>query len=68
MRALKTDLPEEDQERLMSEYQRLEAFPDVVAGLETLHSQGHQLAAFSNGAEATVRSLLDHAAVLPLLD
>lgn len=68
MRALKTDLPEEDQERLMSEYQRLEAFPDVVAGLETLQSQGRQLAAFSNGSEATVRSLLDHAAVLPLLD
>ncbi len=68
MRALKTDLREEDQERLLSEYQRLEAFPDVVTGLETLQSQGHQLAAFSNGSEAAVRSLLDHAAVLPLLD
>jgi 2-haloacid dehalogenase len=68
MSALKIDLPEEDQEWLMSEYQRLEAFPDGVAGLETLKSQGHQLAAFSNGAEATVRSLLDHAAILPLLD
>lgn len=68
MRALKSDLSEEDQEQLMSEYQRLKAFPDVVAGLETLRSQGHQLAAFSNGSEATVRSLLDHAAVLPLLD
>ena len=66
--ALNVELSEEDQERLMAGYQRLVAFPDVAAGLERLQSQGHQLAAFSNGVEATVRSLLDHAGILPLLD
>lgn len=65
---LNVDLSSEDQERLMAAYQRLEAFPDVAAGLEILRSQGHQLAAFSNGVEATVRSLLVNAGILPLLD
>ncbi len=68
MRTLDVNLSEEDQERLMAGYQRLEAFPDVAPGLETLRAKGHQLAAFSNGAEATVRSLLAHAGVFPLLE
>ncbi len=52
----------------MEEYQNLRPFPDVVPGLETLKSGGHRLVAFSNGVEATARTLLDRAGVLPHLE
>lgn len=66
--ALGADLPDDDRERLIEEYVSLSPFPDVAPGLKTLREAGHTLVAFSNGVEATVRSLLDRAGVLPLLD
>jgi 2-haloacid dehalogenase len=65
---LGVELSEEDQERLMEEYQNLRPFPDVIPGLEALKSRGHRLVAFSNGVEETARTLLGRAGVLPHLE
>ena len=58
-------LSEEAQENLLSKYLQLPAYPDVAAALDALVSQGFTIAACSNGTEAAVRGLLDHAGVLP---
>src|SRR5215210_3253777 len=58
-------LSEDEQEKLIEEYQNLRPFPDVIPGLEALKSRGHTLVAFSNGVEATARTLLERAGVLP---
>ncbi|CAA9432667.1 MAG: 2-haloalkanoic acid dehalogenase [uncultured Rubrobacteraceae bacterium] len=65
---LGAEISGENQERLMEEYQNLRPFPDVIPGLEALKSGGHRLVAFSNGVEATARTLLDRAGVLPHLE
>ncbi len=67
-RVLGVELSEEDQEKLIEEYQNLRPFPDVVPGIEALKEKGHTLVAFSNGVEATARTLLERAGVLPHLD
>ena len=64
---LHVDLSEEEREKLMEQYQNLKPFPDVVPGIEALKSRGHTLVAFSNGVEATARTLLQRAGVLPHL-
>ena len=58
------DLTDEVQERLVEKYQSLRPFPDVIPGIEALKSKGHTLVAFSNGVEATARTLLDRAGVM----
>ena len=65
--ALHVSLSEEDRERLIEEYQNLRPFSDVIPGIEALKSKGHTLVAFSNGVEATARTLLQRAGVLPYL-
>jgi 2-haloacid dehalogenase len=67
-RALEVQLSEEDQDKLIEEYQNLRPFPDVVPGIEALKKEGRMLVAFSNGVEATTRTLLERAGVLPHLD
>jgi 2-haloacid dehalogenase len=62
------ELPESDQDRLMEAYLYLPMFPEVAASLTTLKEQGLRLVAFSNGVEASIRALLTHAGVLPLLE
>ena len=64
---LHVSLSEEDRERMIEEYQNLRPFPDVIPGIEALKSKGHTLVAFSNGVEATARTLLQRAGVLPHL-
>lgn len=66
--ALGVDLPESEEQRLLDEYQNLRAFDDVIPGVEALRSAGCRMVAFSNGVEATARTLLERAGVLPLLD
>jgi 2-haloacid dehalogenase len=61
------EIYDEDQEKLIEEYQNLRPFPDVVPGIERLKEKGHTLVAFSNGVEATARTLLQRAGVLPHL-
>lgn len=60
-------LSEKEQLQLMSELSNLNAFPDVISGLSNLKAQGHTLAAFSNGSEKTVRSLMEKSGILPQL-
>jgi 2-haloacid dehalogenase len=67
-RTLEVELSKEDWEKLIEEYQNLGPFPDVVPGLEALKAKGHTLVAFSNGVEATARTLLERAGVLSHLD
>lgn len=62
------ELSEEEQEKLIEEYQNLRPFPDVQVGLEAMKSKGHTFVAFSNGVEATARTLLERAGVLPHLE
>jgi 2-haloacid dehalogenase len=61
---LGVDLSEEEQGKLIEEYQNLKPLPDVVPGIEALRSRGHTPVAFSNGVEATARTLLHRAGVL----
>ncbi len=67
-RALEVNLFEEDREKLIEEYQNLRPFPDVIPGMEAMKSKGHTLVAFSNGVEATARTLLGRASVVAHLD
>ena len=61
---LGVDLTDEEQKRLIEGYQNLRPFPDVVPGIQALKSKGRTLVAFSNGVEATARTLLENAGVL----
>ncbi len=67
-RALEVDLSEQDREKLIEEYKNLKPFPDVIPGIEAMKAKGHTLVAFSNGVEATARTLLDRAGVLRHLE
>lgn len=66
--ALGCELPESDQARLIDAYLRLPVFPEVVASLAALKTQGHRLVAFSNGVETSIRALLANAGALPHLE
>lgn len=66
--ALSCELPESDQARLIDAYLRLPVFPEVVASLAALKTQGHRLVAFSNGVETSIRALLANAGALPHLE
>ncbi len=65
---LGADASEEDQTRLLAQYRQLAAFPDAIPAIDRLKAGSHTVVAFSNGVEATVRALLDHAGILPHLD
>jgi 2-haloacid dehalogenase len=53
------DLEEEQRRSLVAEYDRLEPFPDVAAGLERLRSAGHTLAVLSNGTQRMLRAVAE---------
>jgi 2-haloacid dehalogenase len=52
---------------LLDVYRRLPAFADAREGLIRLSEEGHRLVAFSNGVPSTLRGLLTHARLMPLL-
>jgi 2-haloacid dehalogenase len=54
-------LSDNDQRTLLDRYRQLDRYPDAAPGLAALRAQGHTLIAFSNGVEASLRALLDHA-------
>jgi 2-haloacid dehalogenase len=58
-------LPEEAEQKLLSQYLELPAYPDVPGALDELAAQGFSISAFSNGTPSAVRGLLNHAGVLP---
>ena len=61
-------LSDEQKTFLMAQYQQLEAYVDVIPGIESLRAQGHYCVAFSNGPADKVSTLLSNAGVLELLD
>jgi 2-haloacid dehalogenase len=66
--SLKLDLKDEDRAVLIEAYRRLPAFPDALPAIRGLKGAGFKLAAFSNGVETSLRTLLEHAGILPYLD
>jgi 2-haloacid dehalogenase len=56
------------QQELIAKFNQLPAFNDVIPGLTRLKAQGHTLAAFSNGPEASVRTLMQQSGMAPMLD
>ncbi len=66
--SFRVELSEDEEAKLIEQYQNLRAFPDVVPGLERMKERGHELAAFSNGVEATARKLFTNAGILDHLD
>src|SRR5215218_6851486 len=57
------DPGEETARPLLDAYRTLPAFPDTEPELRRVREAGHRLLAFSNGPEASVRAVLDHAGV-----
>jgi 2-haloacid dehalogenase len=55
-------------ERLMSLYERLDAYPEARPALETLRAAGFRLAVLSNGAPAMLAAAAGSAGLGPLLD
>jgi 2-haloacid dehalogenase len=68
MQVFQIELSEKSQQHLLAEFSNLAAFDDVIPGLVALKAQGHTLAAFSNGPEAAVHTLMAKSGVLPQLD
>jgi 2-haloacid dehalogenase len=64
----RVSLTNDEQKQLIDRYQQLEAFPDARAGLTHLKDRGFALVAFSNGVAGTLRRLLAHAGLMPLLE
>lgn len=62
------DLEDAQKEALIAQYNDLERFPDVHAGLERLRSAGHRMVVFSNGTPAMLEALLDAAELRPFFD
>ena len=67
-KSLGVNLQEEERVALTEAYRSLPAFPDALPAIRSLRAAGFKLAAFSNGVEASLRSLLEHAGILPYLD
>ncbi len=55
-------------ERLMSLYERLDAYPDARPALEQLRGKGLKLAILSNGAPRMLAAAAESAGLAPLLD
>jgi len=66
--ALDVEMSAADQMRLLEQYRQLPPFPDAIPAIARLKAAGHMIVAFSNGVQATVRALIDHAGILPHLD
>ena len=53
-----------DADALLARYRELPAYPGIAAALDAIAARGHRLAAFSNGTKASVRALLENAALI----
>lgn len=66
--ALDAGLTDAQMAGLLSDYTRLDAYPDVPDALASLRAEGRALYAFSNGHPDDLESLLNHAGIAHLLD
>jgi 2-haloacid dehalogenase len=58
---LRLDLSDEGCRRLLDQYHRLSAYPEVLPALELLRAHGHELAILSNGTPAMLDSAVSAA-------
>jgi 2-haloacid dehalogenase len=63
-RQLDVRLGEETLRKLLDEYLRLPAYPDVAEALKELEGRGFKIVACTNGTERSVRELLERAGAL----
>ncbi len=62
------ELEAEGKEALMAQYNDLEKFPDVEAGLERLTEAGHEMVVFSNGTPDMLDALMDREGFRPYFE
>ena len=67
-KGLSLELQDKEQAALIEAYRSLPSFPDALPAVRTLKAAGFKLAAFSNGVETSLRSLLEHSGILLYLD
>jgi len=60
---MRVALSAEQRSQILQQYGRLPAYPDAAPALRTLNQAGCRMVACSNGTEAAVRGLLQHAAL-----
>jgi 2-haloacid dehalogenase len=65
--SLKINLTAEETARILEQYKKLDAYPDVASGLASLKRRGYSLYAFSNGVDSSLRELLEHAGLYAFL-
>lgn len=65
---LGVELSERGRRRLMDAYESLRPYRDAAPALTALRDAGHTLVAFTNGVEASARTVLDHAQLLPYFE
>ena len=61
-------LSTKEKENLRSKYTQLPAFPDCKDGLNSLHTTGHRIFAFSNGTRNDISDLLKSTKLTDLLE
>lgn len=62
------DLNSEQKDELMAQYNDLEKFPDVEAGLQRLKDLGCKMVVFSNGTPAMLKALMDKEGLHPYFE
>lgn len=62
------ELDPNQKDALMAQYNDLERFPDVEAGLQRLQAAGHRMVVFSNGSPAMLDPLMDAAGLRPYFE
>jgi 2-haloacid dehalogenase len=65
---LNLELSERGRQRLMDAYESLRPYREAATALATLRDAGHTIVAFTNGVEASARTVLANADLLPLLE
>ena len=65
---LKLELTPDNRQQLLDQYLRLDAFPDVVAGMQEFRQLGVPLAIVSNGTQKMLQSAVKNAGIESQLD
>ncbi len=68
LRALGLDASRANQDLLMTEYEKLSAFPEVSSVLAQLKNKGRQLAILSNGNQAMLNKAVESAGLASFID
>jgi 2-haloacid dehalogenase len=61
-------LDDAQQHALVTAWERVQPYPDVVATLETLHARGTRCAVLTNGTPATSTAAMEHAGIASFIE